>query len=108
MDGGRPRAPGTACAPFGCDVIRFPSPKSNGGELANGTLKTYRGISPAPVDMVYDSVGERLWLVSMSNLAYLDEESDTLLTPSSTNGLRGVEYTSIDVDVQRLSLRLKT
>ena len=91
---------GTALASEGgLDVIRFPSPKSNGGELANGTLKTYRGISPAPVDMVYDSVGERLWLVSMSNLAYLDEESDTLLTPSSTNGLRGVEYTSIDVDV---------
>ena len=91
---------GTALAnEGGLDVIRFPAPKSNGGELANGTLKTYHGISPAPIDMVYDSVGERLWLVSMSNIAYLDEESDTLLMPSSTNGLRGVEYTSIDVDV---------
>jgi len=83
----------------GLDVIRFPSPKSNGGELSNGVLKTYRGISPAPIDMVYDSVGQRLWLVSMSNIAYLDEESDTLLTPSSTNGLLGAEFTSIDVDV---------
>ena len=83
----------------GLDVIRFPSPKSNGGELSNGVLKTYRGISPAPIDMVYDSVGQRLWLVSMSSLAYLDEESDTLLTPSSTNGLLGTEFTSIDVDV---------
>ena len=91
---------GTALAnEGGLDVIRFPAPKTNGGELANGVLKTYRGISPAPIDMVYDSANERMWLVSMSNIAYLDEESDTLLTPSSTNGLRGVEYTSIDIDV---------
>ena len=83
----------------GVDLIKFPAPKANGGEIANTTLKTYRGISPSPIDMVYDSVGNRLWVVSMSNIAYLDAEQDSLLMPSSTNGLLGAEYTSIDVDV---------
>lgn len=91
---------GTALANTGgLDRIRVPAPKSNGGEL-HGTLdSSYYGITPAPIDMVFDSVSDRLWMVSMSNIAYLDEEQDSLIVPSSTNGLRGVEYTSIDVDV---------
>ena len=90
---------GTALASEGgLDVITFPSPKANGGELVNGQVKYYGGMNPAPVDMVYDPVGDRLWLVSMSSLAYLDEEADTLMTPASTNGMLGAEFTSIDVD----------
>lgn len=91
---------GTALAEAGgVDMFVFPAPKSNGGELSNGVVKTYKGISPGPIDMVYDSVKKHLWVVSMSNLAYLDEGRDSLIVPSSTNGLRGVEYTSIDADV---------
>ena len=91
---------GTALADIGgVDMHVFPAPRSNGGELSNGTSKTFTGISPAPLDMVYDSVKKRLWMVSMSNLAYLDSDRDTLIVPSSTNGIRGVEYTSIDADV---------
>ena len=84
----------------GLDLIKFPAPKANGGELVNPTLKTYRGITPSPIDMVYDSLNNRLWVVSMSNIAYLDAEEDTLLIPSSTNGMLGVEFTSIDMDVR--------
>ena len=90
---------GTALAnEGGLDVITFPSPKAHGGELVDGQVKYYGGMNPAPVDMVYDPVGNRLWLVSMSSLAYLDEEADTLMTPASTNGMLGAEFTSIDVD----------
>lgn len=90
---------GTALASEGgLDVITFPSPKSNGGELTDAQVRYYGGMNPAPVDMVYDPVGDRLWLVSMSSLAYLDEEADTVMTPVSTNGLLGAEFTSIDVD----------
>ena len=82
------------------DVHKFKPPKSNGGQLEPiGNVKTYGGISPTPIDIAYDSVGKRLWIVSMSSLVYLDEEQDTLLSPTSTNGMVGPEYTSIDVDV---------
>ncbi len=92
---------GTALADMGgVDMFVFPAPRTNGGELSNGVLKkSFKGITPAPIDMVYDSVRKRLWMVSMSNLAYLDGDRDSLIVPSSTNGLRGVEYTSIDADV---------
>ena len=84
----------------GLDLFRFPSPTFNGGELVDGTLvASYRGLSPGAIDMAYDSSSNRLWLVSMSNLAYLDEDLDSLIVPSSTNGLLGAEYTSIEVDV---------
>lgn len=83
----------------GLDEIRFPAPKSNGGELSDGTVKLYRGLNTTLVDMVYDTVANRLWVASMANLAYLDEELDTLMTPTSVKGLRGADYTSLDVDV---------
>ena len=81
------------------DMFKFPAPNRNGGELDNGVMKTFRGISPAPIDIAYDTSANRLWVISMSNLAYLDDEQDTLLVPSSTNGLVGAEYTSLEVDV---------
>ncbi len=83
----------------GLDVIRFPAPKTNGNELSNQTIKSIGGIYPAPVDIAYDSVSEHLWLVSMSALAYYDEDNDTLTSPKSTSGLLGAEYTSIEADV---------
>lgn len=83
----------------GLDIIKFPPPKSNGGELSKGIVKSYRGLQSTFVDMAYDSVENRLWGVSMSGIAYFDSSLDTLMTPTSTNGLRGAEYTSIDVDV---------
>lgn len=91
---------GTSLADEGdLDVITLPSPKSNGGELGKAKVKTYRGISPSPIDMVYDTIDNRLWLQSMSMIAYYDEENDTLVAPKSTRGLRGAEYTSMDIDV---------
>ena len=92
---------GTVVASGGeLDVHKFKPPKSNGGLLEPiGNVKTYGGIAPAPIDIAYDSVGKRLWVVSMSALVYLDEEQDTLLSPTSTKGMLGPEYTSIDVDV---------
>lgn len=91
---------GTAYAEEGdLDVFKFPPPKSNGGELADGELHTYHMGEPVPVDMAYDSVGGRLWMVSLSTLYYFDEENDTLMSPTSTNGLRMAEYTAIETDV---------
>lgn len=49
--------------------------------------------------MAYDTQDNRLWLMSMSTLAYFDEANDTIIPPKSTKGLRGAEYTSMDIDV---------
>lgn len=81
------------------DVFRFPAPKTNGGELANGTRKTYRIGGPIPVDMAYDSVASRLWMVSISNIFYVDQENDTLISPSSMNGMHTGDYTSVATDI---------
>lgn len=81
------------------DEIRFPAPKSNGGELSDGVLKTYRGIASSLVDMVYDPTDEILWGITTANLVYLDEERDTLISPNSTRGVRGGEFSAIDVDL---------
>ena len=81
------------------DVFRFPAPKSNGGELANGTRTTYKIGGTVPIDMAYDSVASRLWMVSISNLYYVDQENDTLIAPSSMNGMHTGDYTSIATDV---------
>ncbi|PWJ69008.1 hypothetical protein BGX12_10663 [Fibrobacter sp. UWR4] len=81
------------------DIITFPSPKSNGGELSRINVKTVTNSSiTAPIDMVYEPVQKRLWMVTASSLVYYDEERDTLLTPTSVKGLSGAEYTSIDSD----------
>ena len=80
------------------DVVRFSNPKDYGNELVNVTVKTVKGIHPSPSDAVFDPVGNRLWMVSSSMLVYYDEESDTLVSPSSINGVLGADFTSIDVD----------
>lgn len=83
----------------GIDVIKFPAPKSNGGELSNGVLKSYKGVNVAAIDIAYDSTHDNLWFATTSSIYYLDAEQDSLIAPTSTKGLRGAEYTSIDVDV---------
>lgn len=86
----------------GLDLFKFVRPKSNGGalEMASGdTVRTFRGVTSPPIDLAYDSVSDRLWFVTTSSLGYLDEDRDTLIMPSSTKGLLGAEYTSLDVDV---------
>ena len=83
----------------GLDIITFPSPKSNGGELSNIHIKSVSNPSvTTPVDMVYEPKQKRLWMVSISSLAYYDADRDTLLQPSSIKGFSGVEFTSIDKD----------
>ncbi|SHK77123.1 hypothetical protein SAMN05720468_106138 [Fibrobacter sp. UWEL] len=83
----------------GLDIITFPSPKSNGGELSQISIKSVTNSSiTAPIDMVYEPVQKRLWMVTASSLVYYDEERDTLLTPSSVKGVSGAEFTSIDRD----------
>lgn len=83
----------------GLDIITFPSPKSNGGELSRINIKSVTNSSiTAPIDMVYNPVQKRFWMVTMSSLVYYDEDRDTLLTPSSVRGIGGAEFTSIDKD----------
>lgn len=94
---------GTAiAADGGLDIIRIPSPKNNGGELSGATIETSIPLESTPVDMVYDSIGDRLWVITKSSLYYLDKnekDKDTLVSPKSTNGLRASEYSAIDVDI---------
>lgn len=82
----------------GLDIVRFPAPKSNGNELVDVKVKSIGGIRPSPSDAAYDPVGDRLWLVSSSMIAYLDEEADTLYSPTSINGVLGADFTSIETD----------
>lgn len=83
----------------GLDIVTFPSPKSNGGELViSQKIKKVRGLIQTPIDMVYEPIQKRLWMVSLSSLAYYDADRDTLLQPASVSGLQGVEFTSIDKD----------
>lgn len=86
----------------GLDVIRFPHPKSTGGELSSkltkADVKTYYGTTTTPLDIVYEPKTGYFWFVTESSLAYWNEDQDSLRTPLSTNGLMGAGFTSIDVD----------
>ena len=83
------------------DVFRIPPPSKNGGRLAVSERKSYEiPGNKALVDMAFDKDDGALWMVSVGNLAYMDEDRDTLVQPGSTKGLMGVEYTSIERDVQ--------
>ncbi len=82
------------------DIIRFPSPRSKGNEIVNATVNTVTGIYPSPIDIAYDSASKRLWLVSLSTLAYYDADQDTILSPRSTKGLQGAEFSSLELDNQ--------
>ena len=83
------------------DVFRLVPPSKKGGRLIVSEKKNYKvPENRAPIDFVFDKDEDFLWMVSVGNLAYMDEDRDTLMQPSSTKGLVGAEYTSIDRDVQ--------
>ena len=54
----------------------------------------------APLDFAMDKDDGSLWMITIGNLAYMDEDRDTIVQPSSTKGLMGAEYSSMDRDVQ--------
>ena len=81
------------------DVIRFPSPSMNGGRIVGATLKTIQNIEQrTPVDFALDEKNNVLWMVSTTDIGYMELDQDTIRKPSSTNGLSGAEYSAIDVD----------
>ena len=83
------------------DVFRILPPSKNGGRLVVSQKKNY--LSPegkTPIDFAFDKDDGSLWMITVGNLAYMDEDQDTLIQPRSTKGLMGAEYTSIDRDVQ--------
>ena len=83
------------------DVFRLPPPSKNGGRLLVSEKKNYATPGgQAPLDFVFDKDDNALWMVTVGSLAYMDEDRDTLVQPSSTKGLIGAEYTSMDRDVQ--------
>ncbi len=83
------------------DVFRLPPPSKNGGRLSVSEKKNYATPGgKAPLDFVFDKDDNALWMVTVGSLAYMDEDRDTLVQPSSTKGLIGAEYTSMDRDVQ--------
>ena len=83
------------------DAIRVPPPSKNGGRLMLSEKKNYKILeNRAPVDFAFDKDDGFLWMITVGKLSYMDEDLDTLMQPSSTKGLMGAEYTSIDRDVQ--------
>lgn len=92
------RSGGSLSDDGGLDILTIPSPKSVGGEFIVTGKKLVRGLIQTPIDMVYEPIQKRLWMVSLSSMAYYDETRDTLLQPASISGLQGVEFTSIDKD----------
>ena len=83
------------------DMLRVPPPSKNGGRITVSQKKKY----PTPegknlVDFAFDKESGNLWVITVGNLAYMDEDRDTLVQPRSTKGLMGAEYTSMDRDVQ--------
>ena len=81
------------------DVIRFPSPSMNGGRIVGAELKTYPYIEKrTPVDFALDEKNNVLWMVSTTDIGYMELDADTIRKPNSMNGLSGAEYSAIDVD----------
>ena len=87
-------------SPGNLEIFKFPAPKRNGGELSRHTKKVYKGLTPGTIDMTYDASEKRLWMVTMSGLYYFDNERDTVISPASTNGLIGADYSAIDIDTR--------
>jgi hypothetical protein len=83
------------------DLLRVTPPSQNGGRLVVSQKKNYpTPEGKTPVDFAFDKDAGNLWMITVGNLAYMDEDRDTLIQPQSTKGLMGAEYTSIDRDVQ--------
>lgn len=83
----------------GLDIFTIPSPSKNGGKLINVSRKSIEGISSkTPIDMAIDEKNGVMWLASVSDIAYMELDQDTIKLPRSIKGLVGAEYTSVDVD----------
>ncbi|MBR4916104.1 MAG: gliding motility-associated C-terminal domain-containing protein [Fibrobacter sp.] len=81
------------------DIIRFPSPLANAGRIVGVETKTLPYIEQrTPVDLVLDEKHDVLWMVSTTDLGYLELDADTIRKPNSANGLSGAEYSAVDVD----------
>lgn len=86
----------------GLDVFTLPPPKKTGGVIDSSKTerKVFHGTSSTPLDMVYETKTDYLWMVTGSSLAYWSEDMDSIRTPLSTNGLTSANFTSIDVDAR--------
>ena len=83
------------------DEFRISPPSKNGGRLLMKEKKNYpTPENRAPLDFAMDKDDGSLWMITIGNLAYMDEDRDTIVQPSSTKGLMGAEYSSMDRDVQ--------
>ena len=81
------------------DVFRFPSPSANGGRIVDVKVKTLPNIEKrTPLDLALDEKHNVLWMASMTDVSYMELDSDTIRKPNSTNGLSGAEFSAIDVD----------
>lgn len=86
----------------GLDVFTLPPPKKTGGVIDSSRTerKVFYGTSSTPLDMIYESKTDYVWMVTGSSLAYWNEDMDSIRTPLSTNGLTSANFTSIDVDAR--------
>ena len=83
------------------DVFRIPPPSKNGGRLVMKEKKNHpTPENKVPIDFAFDKDDGSLWMITVGNLAYMDEDRDTLVQPNSIKGLLGAEYSSMDRDVQ--------
>ena len=88
-----------AFAEGGLDILRFPPPSRNGGRLMNPELKSIDGLDGSTlIDMAIDEKNEVMWVISSTDIGYMEFDRDSIRKPVSMNGLLGAEYTSIDVD----------
>ena len=83
------------------DEFRILPPSKNGGRLLMKEKKNFpTPENRSPLDFAFDKDDGSLWMITTGNLAYMDEDRDTIVQPSSTKGLMGAEYSSMDRDVQ--------
>lgn len=84
----------------GFERLTVVPPSKNSGRLALKSKVSCGGLDDsAPVDMALDKKSKTLWIVSNNILGYYEIGGDTIRQPSSTKGLRGAEYSSVEVDV---------
>lgn len=82
------------------DVFRLPPPSKNGRLMVSEKKNYDTPGGKAPLDYAFDKDDGTLWMITVGNIAYMDEDRDTLIQPSSTKGLMGAEYSSMARDVQ--------
>lgn len=81
------------------DVYSVSPPSKNGGRMGLISMKTVHGLEDrTSFDMALDTKNQVLWLVTESGIGYYELDQDTIRMPSSTRGLQGAEYSSVDLD----------